>query len=293
MKAIINKQYIIQTGKDVAYDFVGSVCMAVAIKMFSAPNNIAPGGVNGIATLLNYTTGFPIGTAALMLNIPLLILAWKTLGKRFVLWTLRTLLIYTFVADILFMSPLVYQGDSILAALFGGVFIGISTGLIFMHGSTAGGADIVIKLVQKKHPHYSAGQLILVINGAVMIAAAIVYQNIEAALYGLIMTFTSGRVMDGILYGADTGKSCMIVTGKPKELAQKIIETIHRSATIIDIKGAYKDTRGWMLLCVVRRQEYYALKKLIAQVDPEAFVIVNEANQILGRGFKSIDATDN
>ena len=293
MKSLISKQSIIQTGKDLAYDFIGSVCMAVAIKMFSAPNNIAPGGVNGIATLLNYTTGFPIGTAALVLNIPLLILAWKTLGKRFVLWTLRTLLIYTAVADILFISPIVYRGDSILAALFGGVFIGISSGLIFMHGSTAGGADIVIKLVQKKYPHYSAGQLILVINGAVMIGAAIVYQNIEAALYGLIMTFTSGRVMDGILYGADTGKSCMIVTGKPKELASKIIETIHRSATIIDIKGAYKDTKGWMLLCVVRRQEYYALKKLIAQVDPEAFVIVNEANQILGRGFKSIDATDN
>lgn len=292
MKGKLNKEQLLQIGKDLVYDFSGSVCMSIAIKMFSAPNKIAPGGVNGIATLINYLTEFPIGSAALLLNIPLLFLAWKGLGRRFVLWTLRTLLIYTAVADILFVSPIVYRGDPLLAALFGGVFIGIAGGLIFMHGSTAGGADIVMKLIQRKYPHYSAGQLIFVINAAVMLAAAAVYQNIEAALYGLIMTFTSGRVMDGILYGADVGKSCLIITGRPDELAKEIIENINRSATIIDVKGAYRNTEGWMLICVVRRQEYYTLKRIIARVDPDAFVIVNEANQILGRGFKSIDAAE-
>lgn len=278
--------------RDTMIDVAASLFMAAGIKIFSAPNQIAPGGVNGIATLINYLTGLPIGTMGLLFNIPLLLLAYRKLGSRFTLRTLRTIVIYSLATDLVFANPPTYTGDSMLAALFAGVFVGVGGGMVFMHGSTSGGSDIITKLVQKKRPYLSTGQLVMAINGVVMVAAAVVYRNIEAALYGLIMTFATGKIMDSILYGADTGKCCMIITSKPKEISQHIIQDLHRSATILDGTGAYKQNETWMLLCVVRKQEFYSLKKLIRAVDPMAFVIVSEAHQIIGQGFKAIDAAD-
>lgn len=280
------------TGRDVLYDLVGSLLMATAIKVFSAPNQIAPGGVTGIATMINYLFGLPIGTLSFFFNIPLLLIAYKKLGKGFTLRTLQTILIYTVSVDLFLGNPMVYRGDPMLAAIFGGVLNGAGASLVFMHGSTAGGTDIINKLIQKRYPHIPIGKLVLAISSVVILSAALVYRSIEASLYGLVMSFTTGKVIDAILYGADTGKSCMIVTKYPEEMGKAIIARIHRSATILSGKGAYGGDNVFVLMCVVRKAEFYPLKDVIREIDPDSFIIVSEAHQIIGRGFKAIDSSD-
>lgn len=278
--------------KELSFDFIASVCWTIGVRLFAVPNHIAPSGFTGITVIINYLTNLPIGSMGLLMNIPFLAICWKAIGRDFVLRTARVLIIFTLLVDFVFTSLPVYTGDPVLAAIFGGLFSGLGTGFVLRQGYSGGGTDLIIKLIRKSYPYFSTGELVLAINGVIMGCAALVYGNIEAALYGLIMTFTSGRVMDMILNGADAAKSVMIVTHKPDEISEMIIERLQRSATIINGTGAYRKDDTFVLLCVVRKSEFFQLKKLIREADPLAFVIVNEANQILGKGFRAIDSSD-
>lgn len=278
--------------KGIALDTVTAVFWAISLKVFAVPNQIAPSGFNGISVLINYMTGLPIGSMSLLMNVPFLIICWRVIGKGFVLQTVRVLVIYTLLLDMVFVALPAYTGDPLLAALFGGVFSGVGGGIVFSQGSSGGGADLIIKLIRKKYPYVSTGELVVGINGLIMVLAAIVYGNIEAGLYGLLMSFTSGRVVDAILNGADSAKSVMIVTHQPQLIADSIIHQLHRSATILNGTGAYNHEDTYVLLCVVRKSEFFQLKRVIREADPYSFVIVNEANQILGKGFRAIDSAD-
>lgn len=288
----ITKKQVISHTKGFAFNIIAAIFAAIGIKMFAVPNQIAPSGFIGLTVIINYLTGLPIGSMSLLMNIPFLIICWKVIGKNFVLQTVRVLIIYTILLDFVFSTPPVYTGDPLLAALFGGVFNGIAGGLVFSQGASSGGTDLIIKLIRKKYPYVSTGQLVVAINGIIMIMAALVYGNIEAALYGLIMTFTSGKIVDAMLNGADSAKSVMIVTHQPQIISDCIIHKLRRSATILNGTGAYRKDNTFVLLCVVRKTEFFQLKKLIRETDPNAFVIVNEANQILGQGFRAIDSAD-
>lgn len=278
--------------KSILIDVIVSLLWTVAISMFAKPNQIAPTGFGGITVIINYLTNLPIGSMTMLLNIPFLIICWHVIGHRFVLRTVRVIAIYTLLVDYVFVGFPVYEGDALLAALFGGVFNGIASGLVFMQGYSGGGTDLIIKMIRKKYPYVSTGELVMGINCIIMGCAAVVYGNIEAALYGMIMSFTTGRVMDGMLNGADAAKSVMIVTHKPQEISQMIIQGLMRSATILNGKGAYRGDDTYVVLCVVRKTEFFQLKKMIREADPMAFVIVGEANQILGKGFRSIESSD-
>lgn len=288
----LTRRQLVSGAKGIALDAAASAFWAIGVKMFAVPNKIAPSGFTGITVLINYLTGLPIGSMSLLLNIPFLIICWRVIGKDFVMQTVRVLIIYTLLLDLVFTAPPVYTGDPLLAALFGGVFSGIGGGLVFSQGSSGGGTDLIVKLIRKKYPYVSTGQLVVCINGMIMTLAAIVYGNIEAGLYGLIMSFTSGSVVDTILNGADSAKSVMIVTHRPQLIADSIIHQLHRSATILSGTGAYNHEDTYVLLCVVRKTEFFQLKRVIRETDPYAFVIVNEANQILGKGFRAIDSAD-
>ena len=179
----LERGMIVREAKGIATDILASVFWAIAISIFAMPNQIAPGGISGITVIINYLTGYPVGSMSFLLNIPLLVLAWRSLGRRFVYQTARVLLIYGIVVDVFFSNPPIYTGDPLLAALFGGVFNGISGGLLFMQGSSGGGTDILNKLIRKRFPHFSTGQLTVVINGVILVSASLVYGNIEVALY--------------------------------------------------------------------------------------------------------------
>ena len=273
---------------DVLVDFVAAIVYGSGISLFTAPNHIAPGGVSGISTIIFHLTGFPIGVVSFVLNLPLLALAFKFLGFKFSIKTLKTVVITSVVIDYLLVYFPKYTGDPILAALFGGVLVGGGLALVFLRGSTTGGTDIVSRLIQLKHPYIQMGKILLLLDVVVLAVSAIAYKSIEAALYGMISIFVASRIIDSILYGQDNGKLLLIMSAKSGEIAQAILRRIERGVTLLESKGAYSGLEGEVIMCAVRRFEYIKCKNIIKEIDPAAFIIITDAGEILGEGFRGL-----
>ncbi len=273
--------------RDVSLLLIGSLIYGIGIYMFVVPANIAPGGASGIALMVNFVTGLPVGTLTLVLNVPLLILAWFYLSKKFAVSTAITTAVCSFVLD--FVVPLfipVYAGDRLLCSLYGGVLVGAGMALIFIAGSTTGGTDILGYILQKKRPHMSIGRALMIVDGIILAASIFVFGNIEAALFGLISLYVQTKVIDAIIYGGEVGSMATIVTSNPDEITEKVISELDRTATLLPAKGAYsrKDTN--VLLCTVRKSQFSRLKKLVYDADPNAFVMVTDTSEVFGLGFK-------
>ena len=277
-----------ETALDVLFDLMGCGFLAVGITCFSAPNNIAPGGVSGISILVNYITAVPISALTILFNIPLLILGWIFLGRSFTVKTMKSVVILSLMLQAVSMTGIIYTGDTLLAALYGGVIGGVGTAFVFMRASTTGGSDIASRLIQLKLPAVSVGKVILALDACVLASAAFVYGNIENALYGLISAFASTTVIDSLLYGLDTGKLMMIMTANPLEITAEITRRLSRSSTILDGKGSFTQREQPVVFCVVRKGQYFELKRLVHEQDPAAFMIALEASEIIGIGFKDI-----
>lgn len=273
---------------DLLFDLVGCFAFSIAIQSFSAPNNIAPGGVSGIAILLHYLFGLPISVLSFVLNIPLLLLAWRFLGRGFTVRTVKTVAILSILLGLCEALP-TYEGNLILAALYCGVLEGFGLAAVLARGSTTGGSDIASRLIQLKYPHISVGKLLLVVDGMVLAASAIVYQNIESALYGLIVIFTAGRVIDSTLYGLDAGKVMMVVSERFREISEEISGRLGRGCTILEGRSGYTGSQRDVLFCAVRKPQFIILKRIVRAIDPNAFLVALEANEIIGEGFKPID----
>ena len=273
---------------DLLYTVAGAVILAVGVSCFVGPAQIAPGGVSGLSILVNFLTGLPVGAVNLAFNIPLILLAWKFLGRRFTLRTLVTVLIQSVLMDVITLWIPVYTGERIMAALFGGVASGVGLALVFMRGSTTGGTDIVSRLLQLRYRHLSIGRLLFSVDVVVLLLSVAVFRNIEAGLYGMIAIFASGKVLDNILYGLDTGKVLLVVSGKNQEIAARIMETLKRGVTFLHGSGAWSGAERQVLLCAVRAQQCYRVEEIVRGVDKEAFVIVLEATEIAGEGFRPI-----
>lgn len=274
---------------DCLYDALGSLLYGIGIICFTAPSHVAPGGVSGIATLVNYLTDLPIGLVNFCINVPLVIIGFIVLGKAFTAKTFKSVIIMSFVLDYVVIHFPLYTGDVLLASLFGGVAMGAGLALVFMRGSTTGGTDILAKLIQLKAPHVPIGRMLLILDCFVLLAAAVVYGNIDASLFGLIAMFASAQVMDNILYGLENGKMVHIVSAQNDEIAKDIIAHLNRSATILKSRGAYSGADSNTIMVVVRKTEYFKLKSLVHSHDPNAFMIVTEAGEIIGEGWKPID----
>ncbi|MCR4925339.1 MAG: YitT family protein [Clostridiales bacterium] len=271
---------------DVLLWLLGCLFYSAAVHIFTSPNHIAPGGVTGISTILNYSFGWRIGTLSLILNIPLFILARIFLGKKFII---RTAIVTTMLSVIMNVTePFFpqYTGDKLLATLFGGVIMGIGISFIFLRGATSGGTDIIAKLLRAKWPHISMGRVILAIDFIVVVISGIVYHSIESVLYAVIAIFVSSRTIDYIMYGTGNGKMLMVVTKHSDEIAKAVTERMHRGVTILPVKGGYTGEEKNMLLFAVRSSEVAKLNKIIRSIDPNPFTIITEAGEILGEGFK-------
>lgn len=273
---------------DLLYTVAGAAILAVGVSCFVGPAQIAPGGVSGLSILVNFLTDLPVGAVNLAFNIPLILLAWKFLGRRFTLRTLVTVLIQSVLMDVITLWIPVYTGERIMAALFGGVASGVGLALVFMRGSTTGGTDIVSRLLQLRYRHLSIGRLLFSVDVVVLLLSVAVFRNIEAGLYGMIAIFASGKVLDNILYGLDTGKVLLVVSGKNQEIAARIMETLKRGVTFLHGSGAWSGAERQVLLCAVRAQQCYRVEEIVRGVDKEAFVIVLEATEIAGEGFRPI-----
>lgn len=271
---------------DLLFYIAGGMIYSVAVLLFLTENEISPGGLTGIATILNYLFSLPIGTVVFILNIPLLAAGFIKFGGVFIAKTAVATAVMSLTLDIsgLFMPKM--KIDPILAALFGGLLMGLGISLFMLRGATTGGTDIIAKLINRKFPHLTVGRLMLAADAAVVGLSALVYKNMESALYAVIAIYASSRVMDLILYGADRGKIIYVITDNAKELSDSIMSLINRGVTLLDVTGAYTGTKRQMLMCTVRRHEVAAVCRLATSCDKNAFIIVGEAGEVLGEGFK-------
>lgn len=271
---------------DILYYIVGSLIYSFAVTAFISANEISPGGFTGIATLLNFITDLPTGAVLFALNLPVLILGFIKLGGIFILKTAVATAILSACLDVSENLFPTFKTDSILASLFGGILMGLGLSLVLLRGATTGGVDIIAKLINRKFRHISVGRIILALDAAVILLAAFVYKNVESALYSVVAMYASSKIMDTVLYGADKGKLIHVVTEKPDEVCEAINYRLHRGVTKLSATGGYTGENRTMLICTVRRHEAAAVHDIIREFDPRAFIIVSDAGEIIGEGFK-------
>lgn len=264
---------------------IGSCIFSVGIAVFVKPAMISMGGVAGIALIGNYLFNIPIGFASLVLNIPLFIVGYKLLGKEFFVKTMISSVSYSVFMDTVGTLLPAFEGDKLLATLYGGIIMGLGFGLVFCRGGTTGGTDIIAKYLNEKFD-VSIGNTNLVVNGIIIIISAAIYRSVESALYAIIVQYLTGVVINSIISGADMQKEALIITKHPEAVASVIMETVARGVTAIDARGMYTGEQKTMLLCVMRRHEVGTLKKLVHQIDPECFMLVSEVGEVFGVHFK-------
>lgn len=271
---------------DTLFYLAGTSLYALAVMMFAVPNQISQSGVTGISIIINHLFHSPVGITNLLLNLPLMLLAWWRIGWRFVAKTAWVTLLLSIILDTFGAFVPAYRGDRLLAALYCGVISGVGLGIVLYRGATTGGMDIVAKLVRKKWPHITLGRVILVADATVVIASALVFRSFESALYAVIVIYISTRLIDSILFSSGGGKLLLVVTQQAQEIAQAIMEQLSRGVTILPVQGGYTKNDKTMLLCAVRNNEVRKLTHLVWEYDNAPFIIVAEAGEILGEGFR-------
>jgi uncharacterized membrane-anchored protein YitT (DUF2179 family) len=268
---------------------IGAVIIAIAIDSFLIPNKVVSGGVTGMATILYLKLGWPVGTLVLLFNIPLFIMGYRyTGGLTFLLRSGYTVLVMSLAIDLL--APYVPHNisDPLLYTLFGGFLDGLGIGLVFRARGTTGGTDIVAKLLNR-FTGLQLGQVILYVNTTVLLGAAILI-GLQPALYALIVTFVIAQVVDTVQEGFGYARSAMIVSSKAEAVRDGLIRELHRGVTILQGRGGYTESEKEVLYCVVAKSEVSSLKRVVLEVDPAAFVVITEAHEVWGKGFKPVAA---
>ncbi|MDO4418803.1 MAG: YitT family protein [Ruminococcus sp.] len=295
----MKKKLTLQNVKNFIVDYaiiiVGCFLYAVSMALFSSPNDIAPGGVIGISILINHLLPMlPIGILSLVLNIPLFIwggieIGWKYLSRSLSATVISSIMIDSFELEFIANIVKPYTGNPLLVCIFGGILSGAGMSLIFNRGGSTGGTDIVSRIMHKKKPHVSLGKFMLVCDAFVVITAAIVYGNIENALYAIVFIFVVTKVIDTIVYGfaRNNGKLLFIVTSHFDEVTELILRDIDRGVTLLDAQGGYNKDDKKVILCAVRPNQVHQTTVLVRSVDPNAFVIVTTAGTISGEGFEN------
>ena len=271
---------------DLVSAIVGSLIYAVAVHMFIDPNRISVGGFTGIGSLLHYLWSFvPIGISVLIMNLPLFLLSWKKLGKKFVLKTLFATATVSVSLDLVVFLP-TFTENKLLAAIAGGVVAGIGLGLIFSRGMATGGTDLLAKLIKGKFRGLSYGKIILFFDAVILTVAAIVYRDLWSILYSAITVWLISTVIDGILNGMDRAKSVSIVTRRKAEVLDGIFRNFDRGATVWKAEGGYTGEGKDIILIVLRNYELFHLKRTVKEIDPDAFMIISDATEVMGLGFR-------
>ncbi len=273
-----------------AFIAIGAFIMAVGFVFFITPYKIVPGGVYGISIVMHHMFNTPVGLIALCFDIPLTIIGIKVLGPRFGIKTVVGFILTAGFVDMLTWlwgeQPLV-ENDALLSSVFGGLMIGLGLGLIFKAKATSGGSDIVAMIVSK-YTKLPLGQLMIAVDSVIVLVGLIVFQDWKIPLYSLIVIFITGRVIDVVLQGISYDKTLLIISEKPMELRDKIINDLNRGGTFIQGKGMYNQNEKTIIYTVVNRREMAMLQDFIHDIDPNAFMTVINANEIIGNGFKSL-----
>lgn len=265
---------------------VSCTCYAIAISLFLDPNNLAPGGVSGISIILSRLFSVSTGLLFFIINIPILIVgAWK-FGFRFILSTVYCTALISFMTDFLGKFDALTT-DPLLAALAGAVLAAVGMGGAFKAGATTGGMDIIIKLLRLKFPYMKTGGLYLIADALVVTASALVFQDIDRALYSAIAVMVTSFTLDLVLYGRDGAKLIYIISDKSDKIAERLLEELDIGVTYVNGQGAYSGKEKKVIMCVMRKQSAPLAEEVVKEEDPLSFMIVTSATEIYGEGYKS------
>lgn len=279
--------------RDYAWIALGSVLYSLSFDWFYVPNQIGFGGLTALGMILNHLSpAIPIGTVVLVLNIPIFILGWKFLGGHTLVSSLFAMAATSVLVDLIAAIYTFPPMDPMLAAVFGGVSLGVSLGMIFSKGATTGGTDLIARLLKLPFAWLPMGKLLLVVDLAMLLAVSIAFRSMESAMYGIISLYISTLVMDMVLYGLDQSKVAYIVTTRPQEIAAEIDRQMDRGATFLHGEGSFSREEKLVLMCAFKQKQIVPLKALVHELDPEAFLIVCDAHEVLGQGFRRYQKND-
>lgn len=276
-----------ELGKDILVDIIAGVLIAAGVYNFALQANFPVAGFSGIAIILYHLFRIPVGIGTIILNIPVAIFCYKFLGRTFFLKSVKSMIISSVLMD--YVAPLfpVYEGSRLLAALCMGVLCGVGYAMIFMRGSSTGGQDFISVAIKKVHPHISLG----IITGAldavtIVLGSILVFKDVDGLIYGVVVTYLLAVIMDKILYGIDAGKMTLIVTEHGEKLAEQIDAYSGRGSTILKGMGSYSRQKKDVIMCACNNKQMYVIKKMVHELDPQAFTIIMESNEVVGEGFK-------
>jgi len=268
---------------------VGSAIFGAGYAIFLGPNNLNAGGISGLSAVIvrlinpNGTIPFvSVGILTILINLPLFAIGGLKIGKRFFFGSLIGLALSSMIMDYL---PIALTLEPLLAALYGGVVTGFGLGIVFMAGTSTGGSDIVVRLVKLKAKNTNIGVIAMVFDVFVVTLTGLVFGNVENALYTGITAFLCSKVIDMVVYGFDNSKTALIITKEYEKIAQRVGDELGRGATYLYSQGTYSLQDSKVVLVAVKRQQIAELKELVVEIDPKAFVILQEAHQVLGDGF--------
>ncbi len=269
--------------------FLATGLYSAGVALFLDPNNLAPGGVTGVSILLNRLIHIETGTLILLLNIPLLIIAWKKFGWRFVAGTLSALILISAFTN-LFERFEPITNDMLLAAVAGGICIAIGLGTVLKSGLTTGGTDIVVRLLRIKNPHLKTGSLFLIVDLIVISGSLFVFRDFEKAMYAVIAIMITSWVLDLVLYGKDEAKLIYIISDMPEKISKQLLDDLDIGVTYLEGTGAYTDKKKKIIMCVVKKRIAPKVEEVVKLTDSNAFMIVTSASEIFGEGYKSYHA---
>ena len=263
----------------------GTALMAVSINMFLLPNQLSTGGFSGIATLFYYLFKFPVGSFVLILNIPLFVIGLFRNGKNFFISTLVGTLFLSFFINLFTKLPLATT-SRFLACIYGGIFSGIGSAIVLNANSSTGGSDLLAQIIKSFKPNLKTGNIIVILDSIIVISSTIFFRKIEIGLYSAIAIYVMGKVLDIFFEGIDFAKMIIIISPKYKEISDRINKDIKRGTTSIYGKGMYKQDEKELILCVASRKEVGEIRKIINYIDKNAFLIITNAREVYGKGFK-------
>lgn len=271
--------------REYIFILVGCLLTAIGLDMFLVPNKIAAGGVSGIATIVHYVAHLPVGIVMLVINVPLFLAGTKKLGMRVGLRSLFGTIALSMFIDLLAPVLPVPTTDPLLASIYGGIIVGIGIGIVFRNKGTTGGTDLAAAIINN-YMKMSVGVILFVVDASVILAAGVVFKSAELALYALLTVFLTARVIDIVQEGFGYAKAAIIISQKPEEVAQSIMQKMDRGATALHGQGLYTGVERDVILSVVTRAEISNLKELVHTIDPQAFVILTDVHEVMGEGFR-------
>ena len=264
---------------------LGCFIYAISIAIFLDPKGLAPGGVTGISIMVSYATNIPTGTLVLLINIPLLAIGVWKFGRQFLCYTVFSTVLSSLMINGL-AGVVVPTDDQLLCGVVGGALMGLGMGMVFTQGGTTGGSDIIVKLLRIRFRYLKTGIIFAITDTVIVACSALVFKNIENGLYAGISLAIQTIVFDLVLYGPDEAKSLLIISDRAKTVARRLMDELEVGVTYLNGMGAYSNSEKLVILCAMRKQLFPKARTIVKEEDPSAFMIVSNANEIFGEGFK-------